>query len=224
MYVLARLGRGRREGWFTTSAIARLVSTAGRPLGPRYWLPAGYLINRGVGAYLMLSGGPGGANVLWNPRTGQTIRQFAHVIAVGPEQIVWTRGCRSCRVQTLNVTTGHSLTTPIPGNHPAILKASLSADGTLLAVLPERGPLAVLDTATGATTLIPGTAVRNPTTLTFAWLGESHRLLVSAQFNHVAAQVGYWQPGDTRLLVRAGTSVDASSLETSLLWQAGGGT
>ena len=68
----------------TTSASARLVSTAGRPLGPRYRLPAGYLINSGVGGYLLLSG-TDGANVLWNPRTGQTIRRFADVIAAGPE-------------------------------------------------------------------------------------------------------------------------------------------
>jgi hypothetical protein len=201
----------------TTSATAQLVSTAGQPLGPRYRLPAGYLINSGVGAYLALTGADG-SNMLWNPRTGQTMREFPRVIAVGPEQIVWTQGCRSCQLQILNVTTGDSLTTPIPGNDPAIVKASLSRDGTLLAVLPQRGPLGVLDTATGAVTLISGSAVSDPTTLTFGWLGESHRLVVSDQLNHVAAQIGYWQPGRSRLWVASGTPTDAAAFEASYLW------
>jgi len=163
----------------TTSASAQLVSTAGRPLGPRYRLPAGYLVNSGVGGYLLLSG-TAGANVLWNPRTGQTIRRFADVIAAGPEQIVWNQGCGTCRVQILNVTTGGRLTTPFPGNRPAALRASLSADGTLLAALLKGGALGVLDTATGTLTVIPGTAIRSPVNLTFAWLGQSYRLMVTA--------------------------------------------
>jgi len=139
----------------------------------------GYLINSGVGGYLLLSG-IDGANVLWNPRTGQTIRRFADVIAAGPEQIVWNQGCGTCRVQILNVTTGGRLTTPFPGNRPAALRASLSADGTLLAALLKGGALGVLDTATGTLTVIPGTAIRSPVNLTFAWLGQSYRLMVTA--------------------------------------------
>jgi hypothetical protein len=199
----------------TTSASAQLVSTAGASLGPRYRLPAGYLINRGVGGYLLLSG-TDGANVLWDPRTGRTIRHFAAVIAAGPEQIVWTRGCGTCRAQILNVATGASLATPFPGSRPATLKASLSADGTLLAALLKGGSLGVLNTATGALTVIAGTAIRNPVNLAFGWLGESHRLMVTATLSHVAIQFGYWQPGDTRLRVATGTNADAEELMFSL--------
>jgi hypothetical protein len=196
----------------TTSASAQLVSTAGRPLGPRYRLPAGYLVNSGVGEYLLLSA-TDGASVLWSPRTGQMIRRFADVVAAGPEQIVWTQGCGTCRVQILNTTTGGGLTTPFPGSSPATLKASLSADGTLLAALLKGGSLGVLDIATGALTVIPGTAIRSPVNLTFAWLGQSHRLMVIATFNsHVAIQFGYWQPGANHLWVATGTTADAEEL------------
>jgi hypothetical protein len=39
----------------TTPARVQLVSTTGQPLGPRYRLPAGYLLSRGVGNYLLLN-------------------------------------------------------------------------------------------------------------------------------------------------------------------------
>ena len=38
----------------SATARAQLVSTAGRPLGPQYTLPAGYFLSRGVGSYLLL--------------------------------------------------------------------------------------------------------------------------------------------------------------------------
>lgn len=199
----------------TTPARAQLVSTGGRPLGPRYILPAGYLINSGVGGYLLLSGTAGG-NILWNPRTGHTSRRFADVIAVGPEQIVWSQGCGTCRLQILNVTTGASLTTPFADSGPAPLTASLSADGTLLAAMLTDGSVGVLDTATGALTVIPGTAISSPADLTLGWLGQSHRLMVTATFSHTALQFGYWQPGATHLFVATGTTADAEELDFSL--------
>jgi hypothetical protein len=195
----------------TTSASAQLVSTAGRPLGPRYRLPAGYFLNSGVGGYLLLSG-TDGANVLWNPRTGQTTRRFADVLAAGPEQVVWTQGCGTCRVQILNVTTGRNLTTPFPASGATTLNPSISADGTLLAALLKGGSLGVLNTVTGALTVIPGTAIRSPVNLAFGWLGLSHRLMVTATFSHMDIQFGYWQPGDTRLWVATGTPADAEEL------------
>src|SRR3974390_3357288 len=39
------------------SAIAQLVSTTGRPLGPRYRLPADYVLGSGVGSDLLLVNG-----------------------------------------------------------------------------------------------------------------------------------------------------------------------
>jgi hypothetical protein len=183
-----------------TSASAQLISTAGRQLSRQYRLPAGYLIGRGVGEYLLLSGHDG-ANVLWNPRTGQTIRQFADVIGAGPSQIVWTQGCGRCQLQILNLTTGDTVTTRIPGSQLATPQPVLSDDGKLMAVRLAGGPVGVLDTGNGALTVIPGTALSSAAWLKFGWLGESHRLVIIAglKANSGFAQFGDWQPGETRL-------------------------
>jgi hypothetical protein len=185
-----------------TSASAQLISTAGRPLSRRYLLPAGYLIDRGVTQYLLLSR-QDGASVLWNPRTGQTIRQFADVIGAGPSQIVWTQGCGGCQLQVLNLTTGDTVTTRIAGSQLATPRPVLSDDGTLMAVRLAGGPVAVLDTGNGELTVIPGTALSSAAWLRMGWLGESHRLVIIAglQANPNIAEFGYWQPGDTRLTV-----------------------
>lgn len=186
------------------SARAQLVSTAGRPLGPRYTLPAGYLLRRGVGSYLLLFQATSNNRfLLWDPRTGRVVRRFGNVIAAGPEQIAWSAGCRGCRVQVLNVPTGKTLTTPIPGGQPANLTTAISDDGTLLAVQPPGGGLSVVDTATGVLTVIPGTALSNATWQNFSWLDGGHRLIVAAGVNNQpgSAQVASWQPGDARLRI-----------------------
>ena len=55
----------------TGSSTAQLVSTTGRPLGPRYRLPAGYLLGSGVGSYLLLVNNEDqNLSVLWVPATG----------------------------------------------------------------------------------------------------------------------------------------------------------
>jgi hypothetical protein len=185
-----------------TPASAQLISTAGLQLSRRYRLPAGYLIDRGVSGYLLLSGHDG-ANVLWNPRTGQTIRQFADVIGAGPSQIVWTQGCGRCRLQILNLTTAHTVTTRIPGSQLATLQPVLSDDGKLMAVRLASGPVGVLDSGNGTLTVIPGTALSSAAWLKIGWLGESHRLVIitGLKANPGVTQFGYWQPGQTRLTV-----------------------
>lgn len=185
-----------------TPASAQLISTAGLQLSRRYRLPAGYLIDRGVSGYLLLSGHDG-ANVLWNPRTGQTIRQFADVIGAGPSQIVWTQGCGRCRLQILNLTTDDTVTTRIPGSQLATLQPVLSDDGKLMAVRLASGPVGVLDSGNGTLTVIPGTALSSAAWLKIGWLGESHRLVIitGLKANPGVTQFGYWQPGQTRLTV-----------------------
>jgi hypothetical protein len=179
-----------------------LISTAGLSLGRRYQLPAGYLIDRGVGQYLLLRGHDG-ADVLWNPTTAQTIRHFADVIGAGPSQIVWTQGCGKCQLQILNLTTGDTVTARIPGSQLATPPPVLSDDGKLMAVRLADGPVGVLDTGTGALTVIPGTALSSATWLRFGWLGASHRFVIIAglRANPGVAQYGYWQPGQSRLTV-----------------------
>jgi len=196
-----------------TSASAQLISTAGRPLSPRYRLPAGYLIDRGVGEYLLLSGHDG-ASVLWNPRNGPAIRQFADVIGAGPSQVVWTQGCARCRLQILNLATGDTVTTRIPGSQVATPRPVLSDDGKLMAVRLAGGPVGVLDTGTGALTVIPGTALSNAAWLKIGWLGETHRLVIIAglKANSGFVQFGDWQPGETRLTLAPPSNLSATEL------------
>jgi len=190
----------------TTSAHVQLVSTTGQPLGPRYRLPAGYLLSRGVGNYLLLySVGSGSPHELWDPRTRQVVRRIDNLIAAGPNQIAWSPICRNCYAQVLNLSTGKSMTIPISGQ----LSGIFSDDGRLLAVqLPNGGALGVFDTETGALTVIPGTALRNDIAMSFWWQDGGHRLVVMAapgdggnNRSSDATQVAYWQPGDIRLRV-----------------------
>jgi hypothetical protein len=206
----------------TTPARVQLVSTTGQPLGPRYRLPAGYLLSRGVGNYLLLNSvrtrpRPPYVSELWDPLTGQVVRRLDNVFAAGPDQLAWSPGCRGCRAQVLNVSTGKSVTIPASGQ----LSGIFSDDGRLLAVqLPDHGAcqatptgstcsgtggaLGVFDTETGAFTMLPGTVLRFSVAMSFSWQPEGHRLIILAapgNSSSFTTQVAYWDPGDTRLRV-----------------------
>jgi hypothetical protein len=189
---------------FTGSSTAQLVTPTGRPLTPRYRLPADYLLGRGVGGYLLLVNNEHqDLSILWDPATGRVLRHFANVIAAGPGQIAWSPSCRTCRVQILNVSTGKTVTTPIPGRDPGSLNAAFSDDGTLLAVqLPSR-KLAVFDTGSTTLTPIPGTALNSTAWLQYSWQDGGHRLVITAGPNNRPGplQLAYWQPGHARLRV-----------------------
>jgi hypothetical protein len=187
------------------SATTQLVSTTGRPLGPRYRLPPGYLPFSGVGSYLLLFNNQTYLNILWDPHTGRVLRHTFNAIAAGPEQIAWSPGCRNCRVQILNVSTGTTVTTPIPGRNPAGLNTTFSDDGSLLAVQRPGQRIEVFDTATRTLTAIPGTALSGADWQYFGWQAGGHRLVISAGPNSRPgpAQLAYWQPGDTALRVAA---------------------
>ena len=194
----------RATASITGSATAQLVSTTGRPLGPRYRLPADYVLGSGVGSDLLLvNGTQQNLSILWDPRTGRVLRHFDNAIAAGPEQIAWSSGCKSCRVQILNVSNGQNATTPIPGGDPAALNGTFSDDGRLLAVqLPSR-ELAVFDTDTRTLTPIPGTALSSAESLRFNWQNGGYRLIITAGPHNQPGplQLAYWQPGNTRLKV-----------------------
>jgi hypothetical protein len=195
------------DNWRTTPARVQLVSTTGQPLGLRYRLPAGYLLSRGVGNYLLLRSvraRPPYVSELWDPRTGQVVRRFDNVFATGPGQIAWSPGCRGCHAQVLNVSTGKSVTIPVHGGPQ--LSGIFSDDGRLLAMQPAsgNGALGVFNTETGALTIIPGTVLRFSIAIGFSWQPEGHRLIVLAEPGNSCSdttQVGYWDPGDTRLRV-----------------------
>lgn len=188
----------------TASSFAQLVGTAGQPLGPRYRMPANYLMGRGVGSYLLLDLNTSQIHFeLWDPATRQVLGHFDNVVAQGPEQVVWSKGCQSCRLEITNVSTGKTVTTSIPGGEPANLRVVLSDDGKLLAVqLPGR-ELTIVNTETGSTTRIAGTALRATDFENFDWQNAGHRLIITAGPNSQPGpdQIAYWQPGDTQLHV-----------------------
>jgi len=193
------------------SAYVQLFSTTGSALGPRYRLPAGYQLDRGVGRYLLLNpiNSSPYVSVLWDPRSNRVVGRFADVIAAGPGQIAWSPDCRGCRVRLLNVLTGTSVTTPIAGGQPNGLTGSFTDDGALLAVRMIDQQLAVYDTSSAELTVIPGTALNNNYWQDFSWLNGSHTLVVAAGPGRGDAtgpdQIAYWQPGDSRLRIATAT-------------------
>src|SRR6516162_671504 len=198
----------------TASAYVQLFSTTGPALGPRYRLPAGYVLDRGVGRYLLLTPlrqkKPPYVSLLWDPRSNRVAGRVTDVIAAGPGQIAWSPDCRGCRVRLLNVLTGTSVTTPIAAGQPGGLTGKFTDDGTLLAVQLTDGQLAVYDTSSGQLTVIPGTALNNNYWQDFGWLNGSHTLTVAAGCGRGGAtspdQIAYWQPGDSQLRIASGTN------------------
>lgn len=167
-------------------------------------MPANYLMGRGVGSYLLLVFNDVQTHFeLWDPATGRVLGHFDNVVAQGPEQIAWTKGCRRCHLEITNVSTGKTVTTPIPGDEPGSLSAALSDDGRLLAVQVPGQQLAVINTATGSTIRLPGTALTKTDFVNFDWQNEGHRLMIVAGPNDEPGpdQLAYWQPGDTHLHV-----------------------
>jgi hypothetical protein len=220
--IATRIGLGfavsasNRDGavWLVTvPASAQLVSTAGKPIGPRYSLPAGYLIERAVGRYLLLAAmnQPGTPTYqLWDPRTRRVVRGFDNVIAAGPDQIAWSQACVSCPVHVLTVSTGTSATIPVaPGTWA--YNGTFSSDGRLLAVQLSAGVtpdgratqerVGVIDLASRALAAIPGSIVSVTRSLSFGWQAGSHRLIVALPESGDSIQIAYWQPGDAHLLV-----------------------
>jgi hypothetical protein len=194
----------RASAKLTGSATVQLVSTTGRPLGPRHQLPADHGPYIGVGSYLLLSSGQNNnLSVLWDPRTGRVLGHFDNAIAAGPDQIASSRSCQGCRVQILNVSTGKTVTTPIPGRDSASLNAAFSDDGRFLAVQAPGREIQVYDTATRTLTAIPGTALSSAEWQNFGWRPGGHRLVITAGPNNTPgpAQLAYWQPGNAVLRV-----------------------
>lgn len=197
----------------TAPASAQLVSNAGTPIGPKYRLPAGYLIERAVGRYLLLTATsqPGAPTYqLWDPRTRRTVRGFDNVIAAGPRQAAWIQACDNCPVHLLNVATGKTATIPVPQGTWAY-NGTFSSDGRLLAVQLSAGitpdgratqeRIGVIDLASRHLTIILGSTVSVDKSLNFGWQPGSHRLVVALPASRNSIQVAYWQPGNAHLLV-----------------------
>jgi hypothetical protein len=206
------------------SATIRLFSTTGRALGPHYSLPAGYLLVRGIGRYLLLTQGPppntsnsdlNSAAVLWDPRPGRIVDRFPCVIDAGPDEIAVSPRCHGCHLMLLNVLTGRSVTTPIPAGPTT---GGFTDDGALLVTRLPSAQLAVYNTGSRALTVIPGTALDNSDWQTFGWLNGSHTPVIAAGSGRDFTtgppgpdQLAYWQPGDTQLRIATVTDPDEIS-------------
>jgi hypothetical protein len=144
--------------------------------------------------------------VLWDPRSHRIVGRFPSVVDAGPDAVAWSPPCRGCHVRLLNVLTGRTVTTPIPGGQSAGLDGTFTDDGTLLAVRLRSGQLAVYDTGSSTLTVIPGSALSNKNSQTFGWLNGSHTLVVTSVPGLPGPrQLAYWQPGDAGLRIAAVT-------------------
>jgi hypothetical protein len=204
----------------TTPALAQEVTTAGRPLGPWYRLPAGYLIRRAVGGDLLLgpvleAAGKVVMYKLWDPVTRRVVRTFGDVIAAGPQAIAWGPICVHCPVRMLSLLTGTTATIPLPrGAWAAPNQGTVSPDGRYLAfplwagTAPDGGPaltrIAVLDIRDRRLLIVPGSTLGWDVTkglLSFGWQPRGHRLIAVLPGSGETIQVASWQPGQARLWV-----------------------
>jgi hypothetical protein len=201
----------------TTPARAQQVTTAGRPAGPRFRLPAGYLIQRAVGGDLLLapvSQGPGTVTYkLWDPGTRRFAGTFSDVIAAGPRLIARGPVCVHCPVHVLDLLTGTTATIPVPRGTWANDNGTFSSDGRFLAFSLSAGPpppaaaavtrIAVIDIASRRLLAVPGTTVSGVSAgrLSFGWQASSHRLIAVLPRPGQTIQVASWQPRWARLMV-----------------------
>jgi hypothetical protein len=210
----------------TAAGTAQEVSVTGAALGPPLRLPAGYVIDHGTRAGLLLvPEQPGSGPVryeLWDPGPGQVIRSFAGVVAVSPTEIAWAPACAGgCRVDVLDLSSGRTREIPLPGRSTAG-EGAFSPDGQLLALLvasgvtadghPAVNRLLVATVASGRVAPVPGTTVGSGVGVDFGWQPGTRRLIADVTADvagHVAAdapeqpewQMGLWQPGAARLSI-----------------------
>jgi hypothetical protein len=210
----------------TAPVTAQQVTDTGQRVGRPVRLPAGYVIDQGVGSNLLLtpvSQGPGTViDNLWNPGTGRVVRTFDGVVAAGPAMIAWGI-CGGCSVHVLDVATGSSFTVPVPTASWAY-NGIFSAGERLLAVSLSAGvtssgaarlqEIAVIDVAARSLQIIRGSSVTTEmeNALNIGWAGSTDRLIAVVTGGGRQAQVGYWQPGNAglrvaRLMQPAGTSI-----------------
>jgi hypothetical protein len=202
----------------TASGTAQLVTTSGLVISQPSQLPAGYVIDRAVKGGLLLepfAQGPGLASAeLWNPVTGRVSREFPGVITASADQVAWDPCPGKCPLTILDLRTGARLTIPLGAFGPGAWAGAgtFSADGRLLAVrvsttvqvtaFSDATRLAVVSTASGRLTILPGTAVSSLVGESFGWQARGDQLQAALARPGGLVQVASWQPGDRYLSVR----------------------
>ena len=162
---------------------AQEISVTGATLGPRLRLPAGYMIDQGTRAGLLLVQELAGSSPvryeLWDPGTRQVTRSFVNLIAAGPAEIAWMPGCTAgCRVHVLGLPGGRVEQISLPGRSKPY-DGAFSPDGRLLALLvtarvtragrAAATRLMVATVAGGRITAVPGTTVGSGNGVAFGW-------------------------------------------------------
>ena len=198
---------------------AQQVSITGAALGPRISLPAGYVIDQGTRAGLLLvqeqaSGSSPVRYELWDPGTRRVTRSFVNVVAASPAEIAWMPACTvGCRVHVLHLTGGPPAEITLPRRSQSYAGA-FSPDGRLLALLvtarvtasgwPAATRLMVVAVATGRIIAVPGTTVGSRIGVSFGWQAGSHRLIADVPVGvpgQYEWQIAVWRPGDAQLSV-----------------------
>jgi hypothetical protein len=201
----------------TAVGTAQEVSVTGATLGPRLRLPAGYVIDLGTPAGLLLVPEQAGSSrvryELWDAGTRRVARSFVNLIAASPAEVAWMPGCTAvCRVHVLHLPGGRPDLISLPGrSQPG--EGAFSPDGRLLAlqVTARIGAggraaatrLIVATVASGRITAVPGTTVGSGNGIDFGWQEGSHRLIadvgVGSSLRRPEWQIAVWRPGDARL-------------------------
>jgi hypothetical protein len=199
-----------------TAAWAQELSVSGATVGPRLMLPAGWIIDQGTSAGLLLVPELTRASVvryrLWVPATRRISHSFPNVIAVSPGEIAWAPACTPrCAVRVLSLNGGPGRVIPLAGRIQAYAGA-FSPDGRLLALQVATGTVAhgratasrlvVADVASGRLTEVPGTTIGSGIAVAFDWQGGGDQLVADVGLQG-GWQVAVWRPGGAHLYVAA---------------------
>jgi hypothetical protein len=200
----------------TSAGTAQEVSIAGRPLGPRLTLPAGYMIVQGTSRGLLLAPliqrqGTAG-DKLWDPAAPRSARDFDDVIAASATRISWAPPCTGrCQVRVLDLASGRQTSAELP-KASWVDRAAFSPDGRFLALQVSFGDnsddgqvavqLELLSEASGRLTVVPQTWVSSDAMAGFGWPAGGDSLVAELSFT-TKVQLASWHPGASRLAIAA---------------------
>jgi hypothetical protein len=219
------IGYPRGVDMSTAAGTAQEVRVTGAALGLRVQLPAGYAIDRGTRAGLLLvQEQPGSAAVryeLWDPGAQRVTRSFVNVIAASTTQIAWQPACTDdCQVHVLTLPDGGTKEIALPPRSTSGAGA-FSPDGQLLALLVSvtadghvaTSNLMVATVASGRIAAVPGTTVGGGIAVEFGWQPGSRQLIAGVSTDtqgQAEWQFGLWQPGAARLSIARARMPDQS--------------
>jgi len=211
----------------TAAGNAQEVSVTGAALGPRLRLPAGYVIDQGTRAGLLLVQEQASSGLvryeLWDPGTQRVTRSFVNVIAASPTQIAWMPACTgNCLVHVLDLPGGRTREISLPGRSTAG-EGAFSPDGRLLALLvtagvtadghPAANQLMVATVASGRIAAVPGSTVGSGIGVDFGWRPGTRQLIADVTADTQGQpewQIAVWRPGDARLSTALARAPDQS--------------